>query len=208
MEPTDDTITVASSVTEELNPSLAYIYLKVSTEKEGNFLPLKVLHDSGCAVTTMRSRAFLRIPGSNVNQITQPTQPILIQSCTGEMSPAKGTANIWLTFQGENGNVVITEQKVVISDHIDYDLILGRDVTGSSLKIAETNDHIYLMQARQTRIVNLLEFLQSHKQEFANVKIHNRSVNSYDVVTQQEVLIEPFCMTNISCTMADRKSVV
>ena len=202
MEPTEDTITVASSVTEELNPSLAYIYLKVSTEKEGNFLPLKVLHDSGCAVTTMRSRAFLRIPGSNVNQITQPTQPILIQSCTGEMSPAKGTSNIWLTFQGENGNVVITEQKVVISDHIDYDLILGRDVTGSSLKIAETNDHIYLMQARQTRIVNLLEFLQSHKQEFANVKIHNRSVNSYDVVTQQEVLIEPFCMTNISCTMA------
>ncbi len=59
MEPTEDTITVASSVTEELNPSLAYIYIKVSTEKEGNFLPLKVLHDSGCAVTTMRSRAFL-----------------------------------------------------------------------------------------------------------------------------------------------------
>jgi hypothetical protein len=58
------------------------------------------------------------------------------------------------------------------------------------------------MQARQTRIVNLLEFLQSHKQEFTNVKIHNRSVNSYDVVTQQEVLIEPFYMTNISCTMA------
>jgi hypothetical protein len=41
MEPTEDTITVASSVTEELNPSLAYIYLKVSIEKEGNFLPLK-----------------------------------------------------------------------------------------------------------------------------------------------------------------------
>ncbi len=58
------------------------------------------------------------------------------------------------------------------------------------------------MQARQMRIVNLLEFLQSHKQEFANVKIHNRSVNSYDEVTQQEVIIEPYCMTNISCTMA------
>ncbi len=58
------------------------------------------------------------------------------------------------------------------------------------------------MQARQTRIFNLLELLQSHKQEFTNAKIHNRSVISYDVVTQQEILIEPFCMTNISCMMA------
>ncbi len=152
----------SSSLQAWLIPSLAYIHLKISTEKDKNCLPLKVLHDSVCTVTTMRSRALLRIPGSNVNLIDQPNQPILTQSCTGEMSPSKGTANIWLHFEGENGNVILTQQKVVVSDHIDYDLILGHDVTGFLLKIAETNDHIYLMQARQTRIFNLLEFLQSH----------------------------------------------
>jgi hypothetical protein len=54
MEPSKHNITVASSVTEELNPSLAYLHLKIALKKDGDTLPLKVLHDSGSAVTTMK----------------------------------------------------------------------------------------------------------------------------------------------------------
>ena len=141
---------------------------------------MTALHDSGCAITTMKTRTFLRMPGSNINLLQQPKSPIMIQSCTGEMTPSKGVANVNLQFIGENGNIICIDHKVIISDHIDYDLILGRDITGSSLKMAETNDHLYLSASR-VRVTNLQEYLTSHKQHIVDVKIHNRATNSYKI---------------------------
>ena len=209
IEPDDNNnniVTVASASTEELNPSLAYIQLNVGLENNNNrVIHIRALHDSGCAVTTITSRTFLSIPGSNINLIKQPKVPIMIQSCTGELTPSKGVADIMMQFIGENGNIMWTEQRVVISDHIDYDLILGRDVTGSPLKIMETNDHIYFHYAdSDVKITNPLEYATSHNQHVVNVKIHNRSVNSYEVVTQQDIVIAPWTMANITCAITSQ----
>ena len=152
----------------------------------------------------MKTRTFLSMPGSNINLLQQPKSPIMIQSCTGEMTPSKGVANVNLQFIGENGNIICIDHKVIISDHIDYDLILGRDITGSSLKMAETNDHLYLSASR-VRVTNLQEYLTSHKQHIVDVKIHNRATNSYEVVTQQDIIIAPWTIANISCVLSSSK---
>ena len=184
-----------------MNPTLAFVNLKVATNKWADSTEVRALHDSGCAATTMSTQAFMKLTDSNKITITQPKKPIMVQSCTGEITATRGLADLCLQFNGANGQSLLIQHKVIICDKIDFDFILGRDITGSSFKIAETNDYLYLSQLTE-RIYNLTTYLETHKQQICDVPISNRSLNSFDVYTTQDIEIPPFTMCNISCQIS------
>jgi hypothetical protein len=84
---------------------------------------------------------------------------------------------------------------------ISFDFFLGRNITGSSLKIAETNNYLYLQQLTEG-IYNLSKYLATHKQQICDLATSNRSLNSFDVYTTQDIETPPFTMCNISCKIS------
>ncbi len=130
--------------------------------------------------------------------IKQSKKPIMVQSCTGEITATQGLADLCLQLNGANGQSLLIQHKVIICNKIDFNFFLGRDITGLSFKIAETNNYLYLSQLTE-RIYNLTTYLETHKQQICNVPISNRSLNSFHVYTTQDIEIPPFTMCNISC---------
>ena len=204
MESASHIINVTSTFMPELNPTLAFVFLKASHSKWDMLTEYKALHDSGCAATTMSTKAYMRMTNSTNVTLRQPRKPILVQSCTGELTPTRGLADIIIQFEGRNGNFISVTHSVVICDVIDFDFILGRDITGSHLKIAETNDFLYLSELNE-RIHNLTNYLASHSQQICDVPIYSRSQNSFDVCTTQEIEIPPFSMLNVACSIVTDK---
>ncbi len=194
MESGTHIINVTSTLMPEMNPTLAFVNLKVATNKWADSTEVRALHHPGCAATTMSTQAFMKLTDSNKITITQPKKPIMVQSCTGEITTTLGLSDLCLQFNGANGQSLLIQHKVIICDKIYFDFILGRDISGSSFKIAETN----LSQLTE-RIYNLTTYLETHKQQICNVPISNRSLNSFDVYTTQDIEIPPFTMCNISC---------
>ncbi|MGV0982791.1 MAG: reverse transcriptase domain-containing protein [Polynucleobacter sp.] len=145
----------------------------------------------------------MKLTDSSKIVVKQPRVPIMIQSCTGQATAARGLAELWLNLVGKNGNTIWFQHKVIISDDIDFDLILGRDITGSPVKIAETNDFIYFSDRRE-RVTNLLEYLETHRQSICDVPIHNRSLHSFEVTTKEEVTIPPFALVNVCCAISKK----
>ena len=186
----------------EMNPTLAFVFLKASLTKWDTSTEFKALHDSGCAATTMSTKAYMTLNNSSNVTIRQPAKPILVQSCTGELTPTRGIAELQIQFNGANGNSICVTHSVVICDNIDFDFILGRDITGSNLKIAETNQYMYLSELNE-RIHNLTNYLATHKQQICDVPIYNRSQNSFDVHTTQTIEIPPFTMLSVACAISD-----
>ena len=186
----------------QFNPTLAFVFLKASHNKYDTPTEFKALHDSGCAATTMNTKAYMRLANANNVALTQPAKPIIVQSCTGELTPTRGLAELQLQFIGKNGNSVCVTHTVVICDNIDFDFILGRDITGSKLKIAETNEFLYLSELNE-RIHNLTNYLANHRQQICDVPIFNRSLNSFDVCTTQTIEIPPFSFYNVACSISD-----
>ena len=200
-EPASLIVNVTSAEMPDMNPTLAYVFLKVSHNKWSEPTEVRALHDSGCAATTMSTQAFMKLTNSDKITLSQPTKPILVQSCTGELTQTRGLAELDLQFKGENGNFILIRHRVIICDKIDFDLILGRDITGSSIKKAETNDYLYLSEQNE-KIHNLPEYLLTNKHKLVDVPISNRSQNSFDVCTTQNILIEPFSMVSIPCQIS------
>jgi hypothetical protein len=56
----------------EINPTLAFVFLKVATNKWEDSTEFKALHDSGCAATTMSTQAFMKLTDSDKIIVTQP----------------------------------------------------------------------------------------------------------------------------------------
>jgi hypothetical protein len=49
-------------------------------------------------------------------------------------------------------------------------------------------------------------YLETHKQQICDVPISNRSLNSFDVYTTQDIEIPPFTMCNLSCHYKPRSN--
>jgi len=186
----------------ELNPTLAYMHLKLAFDKTKESVEIKALHDSGCAATVISTTTFLKLSKSDRSKITQPVETIYVKSYTGELTQIRGLTEIWIRFKGKNGNTLWHQQKVMIHDNIEFDMILGRDITGSSIKIAETNDCMYL-SAKKVKITNLSEYIASHSQTICDAPIYQRSVNSYEVETSTAITIPPFTMAYVPCRLKD-----
>lgn len=188
----------------ELNPTLAYMFLKLAFDKTKESVEVKALHDSGCAATVISTNTFLKLSKSDRTKIIQPLETIYVKSYTGELTQIRGLANIWIRFKGKNGNTLWHLHKVMIHDNIDFDMILGRDITGSSLKIAETNDCMYL-SSKPTKITNLQEYIANHTQTLCDAPIHQRSINSLEVETSTAITIPPFTMAYVPCRLKDNQ---
>jgi hypothetical protein len=116
-------INVTSTLMPEMNPTLAFENLKVATNKWADSTEIRALHDSGCAATTMSTQAFMKLTDSDKIIITQPRKPIMVQSCTGEITATRGLAELCLQFNGANGQSLLIQHKVIICDKIDFDFI-------------------------------------------------------------------------------------
>ncbi len=53
-----------------------------------------------------------------------------------------GHAALRFLFEGDNGNKISFIHDVLITTFIQQTLLLGRDFTGSSAKLLETNSHL------------------------------------------------------------------
>jgi hypothetical protein len=99
-----------------MNPTLAFVCLKVATNKQADSTEFKALHDSGCATTTMGTQTFMKLSDSNKINIMQPKKTIMVQSCTGELTATQGLADLCLQFNGANGQSLLIQHKVIIYD--------------------------------------------------------------------------------------------
>ncbi len=60
-----------------------------------------------------------------------------VQSWSREKSKILGHTALKFTFQGKNGNIVLFIHDVLITDFVQYALLVGRDFTDSQAKLME-----------------------------------------------------------------------
>ena len=109
-------------------------------------LPIRALHDSGCAKTIISTATFNRLVQQGHISVHHPENKIVIVTCTGEAQPIQGTVDIIFHFQGSNNVNKSYELNVLVHSSLNQDCLLGRDFTGSNAKAFETNDHLYLTE--------------------------------------------------------------
>ncbi len=178
-------------------PQVAHVFIGLSHNSTNQLFKVKALHDSGCAKTIIHENTFQLIP--NYKQIKVTKLPnIFISSCTGERTNVQGTATINLTFMGENGKKITFPHDVLIHNSLEHDFLLGRDFTGSPVKVLETNKHIYLTNKPE---LNSIENLwNKHKNDLVNVPIIGNSPVTNSVQTNLEAWIPPYSLVAIPCS--------
>ena len=87
---------------------------------------------------------------------------VFVKSCSGEQERISGHVSLRFSFEGDNGNKVSFIHDVLITDFVQHPLLLGRDFTGSSAKLLETNSHLFLSDSDKN-FENLNEMLTSPK---------------------------------------------
>jgi hypothetical protein len=105
----------------------------------------------------------------NLFQVPQ-LKNVFVKSCSGQQERISGHAALKFSFEGDNGNTVSFIHDVLITDFVHHSLLLGRDFTGSSAKLLETNSHLFLSDSDKN-FENLNEMLTSPK--VADVPIIN-----------------------------------
>jgi hypothetical protein len=126
------------------DPQIPFINLFVSTPNDQHSpVMLRAMHDSGCAKTVMRKDIFQSIPGYKDVPVTE-MKNVFVKSCSGEQERISGHAALKFSFEGDNVNKVSFIHDALITDFIQHPLLLGRDFTGSSAKLLETNSHLFL----------------------------------------------------------------
>ena len=126
-------------------PHLAFIDLQISSQSSPtNRLPIRALHDGGCAKTIINLKLFNQLKEQGNIEIIKPATRTVIVSCTGEYKEVIGSVDIIMHFTGSNGINMSFNINAMISEAVSHDMFLGRDFTGSEAKAFETNDHLYL----------------------------------------------------------------
>ncbi len=148
---------------------------------------LRAMHNSGCAKSVMRKEIFESIPGYKdipVNELKN----VFVKSCSGEQERISDHVSLRFSFEGDNGNKVSFIHHVLITDFVQHPLLLGRDFTGSSAKLLETNSHLFLSDSDKN-FENLNEMLTSPK--VADVPIINHFTKKLPISNLQDALIPP-----------------
>jgi hypothetical protein len=148
---------------------------------------LRAMHDSGCAKTVMRKDIFQSIPGYKDIPVTE-MKNVFVRSCSGEQERISGHVALNFSFEGDNGNKVSFIHDVLITDFIQQPLLLGRDFTGSSAKLLETNSHLFLTNSDKN-FENLNEMLTNPK--VADVPIISHFTKKLPISNLQDMLIPP-----------------
>jgi hypothetical protein len=181
-------------------PQTAHVFINLSTDKYNSKLNIKALHDSGCAKSIIHSKVFQKIP--NVEQLTIHSLPnIFISSCTGEKTNVRGITTLTLTFKGDNGKQISFLHDVLVHDNIEHDFLLGRDFTGSPVKILETNTHLFLSD--QPDVSSIEHSWETNCENMVNVPIISDRTQTHTVCTNGEVWIPPLSLVGIKCHFHD-----
>ncbi len=105
---------------------MAYININLTKYKVGHAShKVTALHDGGSEATLMTSSTFRKIPEHEHLRIN-PAENTYVSSVTGQLTPVKGSVEIYLTFHGDNGTSITFPHEVFIHDDIEHDFILGR----------------------------------------------------------------------------------
>jgi hypothetical protein len=124
---------------------------------------------------------------------------VLVKSCSGEQERISGHVALRFSFEVDNGHKVSFIHDVLITNFIQQPLLLGRDFTGSSANMLETNSHLFLSDAEKN-FENLNEMLNSPK--VADVPIINHFTKKLPISNLQEALIPPQTLVSITCKLS------
>jgi len=181
------------------DPQIPFINLFVSTPNDQHSpVMLRAMHNSGCAKTVMRKDIFQSIPGYKDVPVTE-MKNVFVKSCSGEQERISGHAALKFSFEGDNGNKVSFIHDVLITDFIQQPLLLGRDFTGSSAKLLETNSHLFLTNSDKN-FENLNEMLTNPK--VADVPIISHFTKKLPISNLQDLLIPPQTLVSITCKLS------
>jgi len=194
----EETLLFTNSTTTGATPHLAYVRIELGKARAGHaFHPVKALHDSGCAASIISKSTFDLIPDVKNIKIT-PTPNTYVISVTGERTQVLGSATIFLRFNGENDIVNIYPLEVHIHGEIDQPFILGRDFTGSDVKLFETRTHLYLTDVND--VTNSEDFWNRAKYTACCIPIISGKPNTHDLKTNTSTLIPPFSIMPVLCS--------
>jgi hypothetical protein len=187
-------------------PGLAHVHIQLSSldgaHSEDN-LKVLALHDSGCAKSIMKKSVFDKLLKRGNIEVIQPTEKQALVSCTGEYQEITGTANILLHFSGTNEAKMSFELNVIIHSDLSQDFLLGRDFTGSDAKAFETNDYLFLTNEYDIFSEPIQVALEN--KTVCQVPLLGSSTKPMHVNTNQCVIIPPFSVANVTCTLAKGK---
>ena len=189
----------ATSATE--NSALAFVDITLTSRKNAENLDkglqIKALHDSGCAKTVIKSSVFHQLCEQGFIEMQQPEQNIVLMSCTGELQPVEGIADIILHFKGENGIDISYELSILIHSSLSQDFLLGRDFTGSDAKAFETNEHLYLTN-NFSIYWDPIRTAEQNK-TLCQVKLYNTRQTATRVSANHCTIVEPYSIKVIKC---------
>ena len=175
-------------------PQIAHVYVKLSYGQYDNKLQVKALHDSGCAKSIIHSKIFEKIPNYEKIKIT-PLPNVRITSFSGERTNVLGFVTLNLTFEGDNGNRLSFLHDVLVHDKLEHDFLLGRDFTGSPVKVLETNNHIFFSTTTEANsIENLWE---RQKRNYVDVPIICKEIQTHQVNSNCESWIPPHSLVGV-----------
>jgi hypothetical protein len=187
-------------------PGLAHVHIQLSpisgTQCEDN-LKVLALHDSGCAKSIMKKSIFEKLQKFGKIEVIKPTEKQALVSCTGEYQEITGSADILLHFQGVNGVQMSFELNVIIHSELSQDFLLGRDFTGSDAKAFETNDYLFLTNKYDVFLDPVQ--LSVENKSLCKVPLYGSSTKPMHVLTNECVIIPPFSVTTVTCTLAKGK---
>jgi hypothetical protein len=134
-----------------INPRLVYIPVRISSTRASTphaGLDIMALHDSGCAQSVIRTSKLQELSrqGWPVS-IQKPRHQLEVVTAAGATHKPDGLARIRLTFTSSTGAQMSFTHTVVVYADLSQDFLLGRDFTGSTAKLVETNDRMYLSES-------------------------------------------------------------
>jgi hypothetical protein len=155
-------------------PKLVHVNMDISTSlsaPKSLRVPVKALHDSGCAHSIMRTSTFLKLSKISKTTLRSPDEPIAMVSCTGEVQEISGITDLIIHFEGDNGVHMAFELNVLVHPDLSQDFLLGRDFTGSSAKAFETNSRLYLTDRPDAHVGSVEEMVRD--KTLCEVSLHH-----------------------------------
>ncbi|EFX61151.1 hypothetical protein DAPPUDRAFT_122492 [Daphnia pulex] len=147
----------------------------------------------------MTSSTFRRIPEHEHLKIN-PAENTYVSSVTGQLTPVKGSVEIYLTFHGDNGTSITFPHEVFIHDDIEHDFILGRDFTGSEAKMLETPTYMFLTAEPES--LDLDTFWEKAKHTYCDVPLipHDKGQRLFKMLTTETILIPAYSRGLVTTT--------
>ena len=165
-------------------------------------LPIRALHDSGCAKTVIKTSKFLQLAKQTKIELKQNSVPTVLVTATGARQQITGLADIFVHFEGLNGTSVSYPLEVMVHPELNQDFLLGRDFTGSAAKAFETNERMFLTQNPEkldSSAGSVSEMIR--KRLLCDVPLLTKGSDPKFVATNHVTIIPPYSMVGATCTL-------